>query len=75
MAEDKSKGTGKDPNEGTENPAEALVESGADVIPDGTGDPNKTDHRVEVHASISEGSNSNSKTSGRTGSGPEGRKA
>ena len=68
VAENSSKHTGRNPAEAADNPAEALVKDGADFVPDGTGDPNETDDRVEVHASISEGMNSENKTSGATGS-------
>ena len=74
VAENSSKHTGKDPAEAADNPAEALVKDAADFVPDGTGDPNEADDRVEVHASISEGMNSKNKTSGATGTGGENRK-
>ncbi|WAP51924.1 hypothetical protein OL239_00750 [Arthrobacter sp. ATA002] len=75
MVQDSSKHNGKDPAETADNPVEALMEDGADFVPDGTGDPNETDDRVEVHASISEGTNAASKTSGTTGSAGPGRES
>jgi hypothetical protein len=75
VAAKNSGSSGKDPAGAADNPAEALVEAGADFVPDGTGDPNKTDPRVEVHASISEGMNSENKTSGTGGPDQEARGA
>lgn len=64
MTEQNSGGTGRDPAEAADNPAEALAKDAADFVPDGTGDLNETDDQVEVHASISEGMNAENKTSG-----------
>jgi hypothetical protein len=66
VTDNKGRGTGKDPAEAADNPAEALAKDAADFVPDGTGGLNEIDDQVEVHASISEGMNSENKTSGTT---------